>query len=157
MLGQLLRYISVDLQIVDLSKLFLKSFKMANDYYYKYEYVEFNRFNKFILSRINVNEILKKRKNLFQMYLNNFDNTEKLFHFLEDNIVPLGFPIVLENREITRSKLMFNNVFCPVHWSLPSEITKDKYNESIKLSSRILTIPLNRNMNILHQEFMGDI
>ena len=41
-------------------------------------------------------------------------------------------------------RLIKNKVYCPVHWILPEEIDKKEFKDSLNISERILTIPIDQ-------------
>ncbi|MDZ7821459.1 MAG: DegT/DnrJ/EryC1/StrS family aminotransferase [Candidatus Marinimicrobia bacterium] len=140
-IGQILRYFTVEHQIFDLSNLFLKMFSKANDDYYKHEYVGINYMNKLLLSKIDIRQLIDARKQNFKALAGHFKDFA-LFWDINNNIVPLGFPIILKNRDFLREKLMSKNIFCPIHWHLDTELNLSDNEEIIDLSKQILTIPL---------------
>ena len=142
-IGQLLRYLTVEIQIVDFSRIFLLLFKYANDNYYSHENVSFNKFNRFILSRTDLNYSVLYRRDLFINLLNKYKDIS-LFKNIDNEVVPLGFPVLINNRNHTRSNLMKNKIYCPIHWTLPKQIRKSNFNKSIVMSSLIITIPLTK-------------
>lgn len=143
--GQILRYINYEWKI-DTTKLFIKQFSKAEECYYQDIKLEFNSYNRFILSRFNIENICDKRRNNFHFILNKLGNIS-LYKSLNNNIVPSGFPILLENRNIIRNKMIEKNIFCPIHWKLSDEIDKKEYQESWYLSEKIMTIPINENID----------
>lgn len=54
--------------------------------------------------------------------------------------VPLGFPIVLSNRDEVRKVLFEQEIYPPIHWNIEG-VVPSGYTESHKLSSQIMTIP----------------
>lgn len=89
----------------------------------------------------------KRKKNIISFLeglslraLKNFE----LIKVLPEN-VPFGAVIVcssLNDRNKLRSFLILNNVYCPVHWHLDKALVV--YNESLDLSERVLTIPIDQ-------------
>ena len=145
-IGQQLRRLSIDFKILDLSKIFLKLFNMANKNYYLHSDVKFNWWNKLLLSKFDINLIKKQRLSNYKYLLNNFKNIA-FYKNIYDNIVPLGFPVLIgKNRDFIKNKLIDNNIFCPVHWNLSNEISKNKYFDSWYLSANIMTFPINENV-----------
>jgi hypothetical protein len=59
---------------------------------------------------------------------------------LRDEVVPLGFPIKVSNRDILQSLFFQANIFPPVHWNI-SEIIPRDFKESHRLSREELTLP----------------
>lgn len=143
-LGRIIRYFSFTWGI-DLSHSFLFLFEKAEKNYYSYEKNNISLYDKYLISKLDIEEIINQRRNNFKQLLKHFYNIA-LFKILPENIIPLGFPIVIENRNIVRKKLAANNIFCPIHWKLPSDISKEYFPESLLLSGKILTLPINETI-----------
>ena len=140
--GRYLRYIYSHYKINTVGA-FLSSFEEAEKRYYQNKVMGFSNYNKFILSKINLETITSQRINNYNYLLERFLDYA-LFKEPCNNSIPLGFPVLVENREKTRKTLMNKNIFCPVHWVLSDEIDKNQFRESWELSKKILTIPINQ-------------
>jgi dTDP-4-amino-4,6-dideoxygalactose transaminase len=66
---------------------------------------------------------------------------------LPPNVVPLGFPVVCENRDALLKKLYSKNIFCPVHWPMRDSIVPDRFKEAYQLSETMLTLLSDQRMN----------
>lgn len=79
----------------------------------------------------------KRREN----YLILLDNLKKyaLYKDLPDDVVPLGFPISVKNRDKLRQVLFDNNIYPPVHWELSNSVPEE-FVESRQLSKKIMTL-----------------
>ncbi len=153
-IGQHLRMIDNELRIFDFSNIFLKLFKLANENYYKHTNSNFNWYNKYILSRFDIDTLKTK---IFNNYINMLKNFKSiaLLGEIKDNIVPLGFPIIIhKNRDKLRNYLVHHNVFCPIHWKLTDEINKNKFKESWFLSENILTLPINESFSNAEMKYL---
>jgi hypothetical protein len=64
-------------------------------------------------------------------------------HFGE-NEVPLGQPLLVEDRDGLREALARNRIFCPIHWHLPSEVAAARFPQEHGLSSHLMTIPIDQ-------------
>ena len=62
--------------------------------------------------------------------------------------IPLGYPILSENRDELRRKLASRRIFCPVHWPLPAEVSSAQFPEAHSLSEKIMTLPLDQRYTI---------
>ena len=62
--------------------------------------------------------------------------------------VPIGFPILLNNRDFVRKELMKSAFFCPIHWDFSQIPELRQFHESYEISKKTLTIPINENVNI---------
>lgn len=65
---------------------------------------------------------------------------------LDENTVPLGFPIRLERRDEVRQFLFDHGVYPPVHWQLEGRIPA-QFAESHRLSAHIMTIPCDQRLD----------
>jgi hypothetical protein len=63
-----------------------------------------------------------------------------LFPYLEQDVVPFGFPVRVRNRDTIRQSLFTNQIYPPVHWSI-DEIVPVNYEDSYRLASEIMTLP----------------
>jgi dTDP-4-amino-4,6-dideoxygalactose transaminase len=143
-LGQWFRYIHYTHHISS-TKQFLSLFEKANKNYYKDYLAGFDFLNRFILSRIPIDQICEKRRENFSQLLETLHSCA-LIKNLDRDIVPLGFPVLVKNRDQIRKFLQNDNIFCPVHWRLPEEVGEQEFPESHFISSRILTIPINEKV-----------
>lgn len=143
--GQLLRYLYFDAGLNTENKA-LKYLNNAKNLYYTYQYAHFSSFNKFLLKKTNVLEKNIIRRENYK-YLLNLYKEKSIFKQLPQDVVPLGFPILLDNRDKKRSELIRENIFCPIHWHIPEEVDTCLYSDSHEISKHILTIPLNENFN----------
>jgi hypothetical protein len=151
LVGRFLRYLQFEYNFKT-EKLFLYLFKKAEDNYYRYSNTNFTKYNRFLLSRYNIPFLVKKRKENFKYLLNRYSEIS-IYKKLEKDIVPLGFPILIQNRNKIRKKLISKNIFCPIHWILPDEIDKNEFKDSWYLSEHLLTIPINENFGVAEYEY----
>ena len=126
--------------------LFLTFFKTAEKHYYSSETFRFNAYNRYIFSKFDIDQLRRKRINNYSILLKNLKDYS-LYNYLPENIAPLSFPIQIENRDQIRSELARKNIYCPVHWKLSDEINRKEFEESWYLSEKILSIPVNENIN----------
>ena len=63
-----------------------------------------------------------------------------LFESLPPEVVPLGFPGRLPDRDERRRQLIDRQIFPPVHWPIEG-VVPDRFQASHRLSSQILTLP----------------
>lgn len=100
-------------------------------------------------------EISKKRKTNYKIL---FDILYKFCIFKEFNLdlVPIGFPIRLKNRDEVRHMLFENNIYPPVHWNIDN-IVPEEFEESHILSSQIMTLPCDQRYGITEMEQMAEI
>ena len=58
--------------------------------------------------------------------------------------VPLGLPVVIDNRDIVRRKLREAAIYCPVHWPILGEDWVQGYPDSVRLAEHILMLPIDQ-------------
>ena len=63
-----------------------------------------------------------------------------LFPTLSDGVVPLGFPIVVEERDRVRQALFAEEIYPPVHWDL-EDVVPVAYSGSHWLSRHVMMLP----------------
>jgi hypothetical protein len=70
--------------------------------------------------------------------------------------VPLGFHIVLENRNEVREKLFDHKIYPPIHWAIQG-VVPDFHKESHELAKRIMTLPCDARYDIHDMERIVDV
>lgn len=140
-IGQFFRYCTYRFHI-DFSKIFLWCFQKSASRYYVNFNSGFLNISRWLIQKFDLSK-LEKRRELFQELLKEF-NSIALFKTLPVNIVPLGFPVVVRQRDVIRSKFCKNNIFCPIHWKLNS-IELIGMKDSKLLSKQLLTLPVNES------------
>ncbi|MFR4161301.1 MAG: hypothetical protein ACLT0R_01745 [Paraclostridium sordellii] len=106
--------------------------------------------SKKILNNQDYSEIIKIRRTNYLYLLKNsedINSIEVMYKEISNNVCPLGFVVITNQRDRLRQYLAKNRIYCPIHWSLP-KILSNKYEESIKLSENILTIPCDQRYTI---------
>jgi len=69
-----------------------------------------------------------------------------IFPKLTSEIVPLGFPIRIKERDCVRQSLFTNQIFPPVHWPIAG-IVPSSFDASHRLAAEIMTIPCDQRYN----------
>lgn len=121
-----------------------------------------SEFSKYLLERLDLKKVQKQRQQnwakLDQLFKSGVVKDGSIRQFYQDfdsGDVPLTFPVLAseENRgEIVRS-LAKSGVYCPVHWDLsyhPCSI----YEQDLKLSRRIFSIPIDQRITRLDMEYL---
>lgn len=141
-------------EVIDIhfDKIYLSLFRFADKKYNSVSPGKFTLFNKHLLTRYNFKHIMYQRKYNYEFLLSEFKETA-IYKYLPMGIVPLGFPILLKNRDEIRAKLLNKNIFCPIHWNLSSDIDKVEFSDSWNLSKQILTIPISENVTITELKY----
>jgi len=129
-------------------KRFLVAFENAHDAYHLPKNIKFRSYDEYVLNRIDFEKDKETRQNNFKILLEHFSNSA-VFKSLPDNVVPLVFPVFVNDRNNFKRKLRENNIFCPVHWRLSDEVENNEYKESWRLSENILSIPINTNIDYM--------
>lgn len=79
-----------------------------------------------------------------------------VFEKLDENTVPLGFPIRVENRDGLLQFLIGQGVYPPVHWHI-SQCVPRRFVESHRLSTHIMTIPCDQRYGLDDIARMADL
>jgi hypothetical protein len=109
-----------------------------------------------LISRVNwalYSEI--RRQNWSQLFSFLPQNIIKLDTQLKPDIVPLGLPIYLQNRDIIREKLKTKGIFCPVHWPLPQDVDRHYFPDVFALSQEILTLPVDHRYGPTEMQYLA--
>jgi hypothetical protein len=138
-IGQALRYIHLKSGIVS-AKSFMAFLNRAEAVYYDSHIYPLPTLNKFLLARFPFSAMASSNRNLYDVLLREFKEFVPVT-LQGRNFIPFGFFIVVNLRDELLMRLRRRNIFCPVHWNLPKEVSSDLYSESWSLSSRCLTIP----------------
>lgn len=123
-------------------KHFLDAFAKAHDTYYSPEDVALTKYDEYILNRIEFKTDMATRRNNYNKLLNRYGE-KAVLKALPDDVVPLLFPMTVDDRDNLQKQLRKNNIFCPVHWKLTDEFSDEVCDESVKLSKTIISMPIN--------------
>ncbi len=74
-----------------------------------------------------------------------------LFPELPDDVVPLGFPIHVQERDRIRQAFFAENIYPPVHWPI-ADVVPPKFAASHRLAAGIMTMPCDQRYNRLDME-----
>ena len=102
-----------------------------------------------LIAGINWSEVAAARLTNLEVLIANLEN-----RFIAPNSpfapneIPLGYPILCDNRDELRRKLASRRIFCPVHWPLPAEVSSAQFPEAYSLSEKIMTLPLDQRYTI---------
>lgn len=109
-----------------------------------------------LLKGFNLEYIKKIRLNNYNILKNHFKNNDyKLISLNGLNQIPLFFTIYAKNRDSLRNHLKINNIYCPVHWPVHSNIIKR--NNSKLISMHELSIPIDHRYNENHMNYIIDV
>lgn len=70
-----------------------------------------------------------------------------LFPCLPDGVVPLGFPIRVQDRDRVRQVLFSQEIYPPVHWEIGG-VVPDRFQGSHRLSAEIMTLPCDQRYGL---------
>lgn len=103
--------------------------------------------SKRIIRSLDLPEIVQIRRQNFQFLLTGLaalENLEPLYSNLPEDVCPLGFPILVQDRDGLAKHLALNGVYAPIHWELPDSVDKSEFSRLWLMSSRILTLPIDQ-------------
>jgi hypothetical protein len=144
--GQILRSLHLKLSIIS-PGYFLKCLQAAEKHYYSPFIHRLPVLNRWLINRIDFNEMAANNRLLYRKLF-------KLYgkyvpgHLQNSDFTPLGFFIVIPNRNEIVNKLRANSIFCPIFWRIPNEVTKEDFRESWFLSNNSLVIPFSYPMTM---------
>lgn len=98
-----------------------------------------------IINILNANELKEKRRANFEILsegLKCIEYIKPVFKELSENVCPLFYPIYVEAKRCeVRQKLTEKNIYCPIHWPLPKQISYSCNNSIEQIYNTILSIP----------------
>lgn len=104
-----------------------------------------SKFSLRILRSIDYNNVIKMRNNNFSFYHSHFENKNLLS--LSKYNSPLCYPLLLDNGEEIRRKLINNKIFIPKYWdNVISNKYSDQYDKYI--SNKLVCLPIDQRYNI---------
>lgn len=113
---------------------FLKLYSDSNNMFKKYSSMKIDELSLDILKKIDIDRVKNTRINNTEIIEKMLDNSNiKLLYKLEDGDCPLFVPVLLDNRDIIRKKLIDNNIYLPIHWPNFNNFNNDIYNLELSL------------------------
>ena len=100
-----------------------------------------------MLGSLDLESVVESRRRNFQTLLSGLagaKNLRPLHTSLPDGVCPLGFPILVEERDSLVRHLIKNQVYSPIHWDLPEAVDGQEFQDAWYVSSHILTIPVDQ-------------
>ena len=100
-----------------------------------------------LLDKFDYATIVAHRRKNFKILLDSLQNVKNMEPLLKDlpaGVCPLGFPIIVDNRNRLKSQLISSSIYPPIHWKLPNDISKKDFPLSWEISEHILTIPIDQ-------------
>lgn len=92
-------------------------------------------------------EIAAQRRENFKFLLSNLQEIA-VFHELQEEVVPLGFPVRIKNRDSVRNTMFSAGIYPPVHWTLAGVVPK-RFAASHKLAREIMTLPCDQRYSFV--------
>ncbi len=105
--------------------------------------LKMSNFSKNILSNLDLEDIIEKRRNNFFLWRQLLEGSEwsPIFHDIPEGVCPFGFPIRVASRDSLLRQMRKHEVVLKVHWPLPQEVTEE-FTNARDLSSHIVTLPV---------------
>jgi len=104
---------------------------------------------------VDYDEISKARRRNYRFLLDSIGEYA-LYNELPSDVVPLGFPIRISNRNKMKEIFYRHNIYPPIHWDIIN-VVPSIYEESHKLSSMILTLICDQRYDLDHMQKIVDI
>lgn len=104
----------------------------------------------FLLDTFNVDDIIMRRRNNFNLFKSVITNCgiKPLFRELPEGVCPLCFPIIARNRDYLQVKLYERNVYSDAWWNgYHKAIDWDNYPDACYLKENILTLPIHEGLD----------
>jgi len=79
-----------------------------------------------------------------------------IFPRIEPDVVPLGFPVRVANRDAVRKALFEHQIYPAVHWSIDG-VTPGEYEDSHRLSRHIMTLPCDQRYGPEDMERIAEV
>ena len=115
--------------------------------------------SKSIIKRLDVDTIRRARRANYTELVRTLHEQDAsraglrlLFPELPDGVVPLGCPVVTDERDALRERLAAGGVLTQILWQSPPEVPRDEFPESWALSERILVLPCDQRYSLEHME-----
>ncbi|MDK0977610.1 DegT/DnrJ/EryC1/StrS family aminotransferase [Clostridium perfringens] len=114
-----------------------------------------------IYNSVNLDTIKYKRYKNYKYLLENLSDLEGIeiiFKSIEENIVPLYFPIFVKNgiRDVIQKKMAEKNIYCPIIWPISKFVFSKINYTTINIYNEILCIPCDQRYNLDEIKFVAD-
>ena len=110
-----------------------------------------------MLQRINIDEIITKRRDNYRYYLGKLLNkrgVEIIYPELWEGVCPIGFPILLEDRDRIRKRLLERGINLRTLWDiLPEEVSPEEHPIAVRFSDRIIILPVHQSLEERHLDY----
>ena len=113
-------------------------------------------YSELIIKSIDSNYIYDNRRKNYMYLLENLKQIKAIkiiFSNIEEGFVPMFFPIYIKNhRDTLRKVLTEKMVYCPIHWSVPSQLEGKIDNANHIMYNSILSIPCDQRYKVEDME-----
>lgn len=92
-----------------------------------------------LICALDYSKIAQQRVSNYQVLAGELSHVV-IFPELPSQVVPLGFPIRLKNRDAVRQRLFNHDIYPPIHWMIQG-IVPSEFRESHRLAAQIMTLP----------------
>jgi hypothetical protein len=99
--------------------------------------------------------IAERRRENYHTLLEGLANYA-LFPEIDPAVVPLGFPVRIDNRDSVRQSLFKHEIYPPVHWTIEG-VVPPRYEDSHRLAREIMTIPCDQRYTTEDMERIKNI
>ena len=100
-------------------------------------------------------EEIRQKRRMNYLTLNEKLKDFALFPKLDTATVPLGYPIVVPDRDRVRNELFGYNIYPPVHWDISSFVPRN-FQESHHLPQTIMTLPCDHRYDESDMHYIAD-
>lgn len=147
----------IESQKKELKEFFLKGLNQAEDLIdQNISAKKIDSLSREIIKELDENTLIEKRKKNFSYLVKNlmgFTDFRVVNDYLEEGMVPFFFPIYSkEKRNQIRDTLRSEDIYCPVHWPIPSQVKANISTESLLLYNSILSIPCDQRYDEVDME-----
>lgn len=108
-----------------------------------------------LLKNFDYSTIAQRRVRNYQ-FLASALSDSALFPDLSPEVVPLGFPIRVKNRDRVRRALFDREIYPPVHWPIQG-IVPENFRDSHRLAADIMTLPCDQRYTQSDMERMAQL
>ncbi|MDI6759289.1 MAG: GNAT family N-acetyltransferase [Candidatus Brocadiaceae bacterium] len=111
-----------------------------------------------LFREVKVEEIVNKRRENYNYYLKSLadrKDLQVLFPELTEGVCPVGFPVLIANRDGVYKWLLRKGINLRTFWDvLPEEVYSSGYPEARKLSEHILILPTHQSLKEEHLDYV---
>lgn len=128
-------------------EVFVRLFSKADEAYGKSTEINgMMEISKQLLNQLDIDYIGQVRRRNYIYLFDQLSEIVGITPLFDKNLlgdqIPIGFPILIKNRDKIRKELRAKAIFCPVHWPLLEEKWIHEYPDSITLAENLMTLPI---------------